>query len=58
MVVLGMTQYIHKWKKNGWKSATGDVKNQEDLKELNGLLNRGVNVTWVSDVLYLIVPCW
>ena len=53
ILIAGMTQYIHKWRKNGWKSGTGAVKNQEDLKELNDLINRGVNVTWVREFFLL-----
>lgn len=25
----GITQWIHKWKRNGWRSASGPVKNQD-----------------------------
>ena len=54
MCFTGMTEYIQTWKRNGWKSSSGaDVKNQEDLKELDALLSGDVNVKWVSSRLFL-----
>jgi len=43
-----VTQWMKKWKTNGWKTATGqDVKNKEDLVELDKLLMPGrINVKW------------
>ena len=43
----GITKWIKKWKKNGWKLASGDpVVNREDFEELDAELP-GINVTWV-----------
>lgn len=43
------TQWIDKWKKNGWRTAArGDVKNQADLQRLDDLCKR-VDVKWVSE---------
>jgi len=43
-----VTQWMKKWKTNGWKTATGqDVKNKEDLVELDKLLMPGtIQVKW------------
>lgn len=42
------TMWMQKWKKNGWKTATGqDVKNKDDLVELDKLLMTGtITVKW------------
>merc|ERR1719427_708509 len=43
-----VTQWMKRWKSNGWKTATGhDVKNKEDLVELDNLLKKGtITVKW------------
>jgi len=43
-----VTQWMQKWMKNGWKTSTGqDVKNKEDLVELDKLLKQGtISVKW------------
>ncbi len=48
MSSAGMTEWIHRWKKNGWKSASGQpVKNKSDIVELDELLQREIKVHWV-----------
>jgi len=43
-----ITTWIKKWKKNGWKTATGDVINRDELEVLDRVLNYpGINVKWV-----------
>mgnify|MGYP003353175166 CR=1 FL=1 len=38
-----------KWKKNGWKlSVGGEVKNKDQLMDLDKAIEKGVNVKWVS----------
>ena len=42
----GVTQWIHAWKRNGWKTASKDpVKNQDLWLELDRLI-AGHDVTW------------
>jgi len=51
-VVEGMTKWIHKWKKNGWKGSKGeDVINREELEEL-AEVERHLKVTYVSVQLW------
>ncbi len=41
-----MTEWIKKWKKNGWKTASGGaVKNVDDLKKLDDLCSK-IKVKW------------
>lgn len=42
------TQWMQKWKQNGWKTATGqEVKNKDDLVELDKLLKQGtITIKW------------
>ena len=42
------TDWMQKWKQNGWKTSTGqEVKNYEDLVELDKLLEQGtINIKW------------
>ncbi|XP_033644840.1 ribonuclease H1-like [Asterias rubens] len=41
-----ITEWMHRWKHNGWKTAGNkDVQNKEDLKTLDGLCQQ-VNVDW------------
>ncbi len=43
----GITTWIHRWKKRGWKTASGDpVKNQDLWRELESAL-AGHQVSWV-----------
>lgn len=45
-LIKGITQWINKWKRNGWKLATGgDVINREDF-ELLDQAQKGLNVNW------------
>lgn len=41
-----MTQWIHNWRRNGWKSKGGEVVNKEELVKLDMLCSQ-VNVKWV-----------
>lgn len=43
----GITQWILKWRVNGWKSSSGPVKNQDLWKELDKL-NQNVSWNWVK----------
>lgn len=46
-LIQGITQWIHKWKRNGWKLSTGgDVINKEDF-ELLDKAQTGLNIQWV-----------
>ena len=36
----GITSWIKKWRKNGWRSSTGAVKNKELWQELDSLTGR------------------
>jgi len=46
-LIRGITQWIHKWKTNGWKLSTGgDVINKEDFVMLDEA-QQGLNVEWV-----------
>jgi len=47
-LVMCVTQWMHKWKQNGWMTATGQkVKNWEDLMELDKLLEQGtIDIKW------------
>ena len=49
-VKLGITEWIHKWKKNGWKTANKqEVKNKELWTELDFLNNEfEINWNWVK----------
>ena len=45
-VKSGITEWIHNWKKNGWKTASKqDVKNKELWLELD-LLNNEFEISW------------
>ena len=45
-VKFGITEWIHNWKKNGWKTASKqDVKNKELWLELD-LLNNEFEINW------------
>lgn len=42
-----VTKWLNKWRRNGWKLATGeDVKNREDLEKLDKAI-QGVEIKWV-----------
>jgi len=41
----GITKWIHGWKKNGWKTSAGPVKNLELWQELDAL-TKGKNIIW------------
>ena len=49
-VKLGITEWIHNWKKNGWKTANKkEVKNIELWKELDSLVeNFNIKWSWVK----------
>lgn len=50
-----MTQWIHNWKLNGWKAASGnDVKNKEDLMKLDEAIQFLESVEWVNSTKYLL----
>lgn len=44
-VMDGITNWIKKWRANGWRSSTGAVKNLELWRQLDDLV-RGKNVVW------------
>lgn len=51
-VVNSMTQWIHKWKQNDWKVASGgEVKNKNDFMKLDQTLGTMQDVQWVSCLL-------
>ncbi len=41
----GITEWMHKWKKNGWRTRSGPVKNQDLWRRLDELMVRH-NVSW------------
>jgi len=44
----GQTNWVKKWKKNGWKTSTGaDVTNRDELQELDKE-EQDFSVTYVS----------
>lgn len=46
-LINGITEWIHKWKRNGWKVASGEpVKNVEDFQELDRV-SQGIAINWV-----------
>ncbi|XP_076441445.1 ribonuclease H1-like [Babylonia areolata] len=46
-LISGITTWIKKWKKNGWKLSTGgDVINREDFENLDKAIS-GINVKWM-----------
>jgi ribonuclease HI len=46
-VKQGITQWIHKWKKNGWRTSSGnDVKNKDLWIEIDTLRNQLKDVQW------------
>ena len=49
-VKSGITEWIHNWKKNGWKTANREpVKNKELWEELDFLANKfEINWNWVK----------
>ena len=48
-VVDAMTQWVRTWKRNGWRTATGEVKNQDLVQRLDALASaRRVRWTWVK----------
>lgn len=52
-VIKCMTQWIKKWKVNGWKVASGnDVKNKKDLMKLDKALSLLESVRWVNSNNY------
>jgi len=43
----GITQWIHKWKQNGWKTAKGhDVKNKTYWTDLVNVVDKFTKVEW------------
>ena len=45
--VSGITQWIHNWKKNGWKTSSGgDVKNKELWIQIDELRERIKMIEW------------
>jgi ribonuclease HI len=47
-VLLGITNWVQGWKKNGWRTSTGkEVINKEDFVELEKL-TQGMDIQWVS----------
>lgn len=45
----GITQWINKWKRNGWKTANGsDVKNKQLWETLDKLVTNHVKFEWVK----------
>lgn len=45
-VQKGITEWIHGWRRNGWKSASGEaVKNQDLWKTLHAL-RQGLSIEW------------
>jgi ribonuclease HI len=43
----GITQWIHNWKKNGWKTSSGgDVKNKELWVKIDKLQEQMKEVEW------------
>ena len=47
-LVKGMTQWLQKWKLNGWKASSGPVKNRDLWEKLDELAQlRPVTWTWV-----------
>lgn len=43
----GITKWIHTWKKNGWKSKTGAVKNIDLWQALDKLVQTKKAIEWV-----------
>lgn len=49
-----ITLWIHNWKRNNWKTASGGpVKNKEDLKKLDSICQTFIDVKWVSFIRYV-----
>lgn len=45
--IKGITQWVHNWKKNNWKTSAGiEVKNIELWKELDELVQNFKNLSW------------
>ena len=57
-VVQGVTEWIYKWRENGWKTAGGeDVKNRDIWKQLAGLVNDSrVKLTWKHVAAHAGIP--
>lgn len=54
MVNVGVTEWVPKWKANGWKlSNGGSVINREELEELEDS-SSGLKVTYVSNTMSMI----
>jgi ribonuclease HI len=46
-VLLGITNWVQGWKKNGWRTSTGkEVINKEDFVELEKL-TQGMDIQWM-----------
>lgn len=45
-VIRGMTEWIHGWKKRGWKRATGPLENSDLWQDLDRLAG-GFNIEWI-----------
>ena len=59
---VAVTEWIPKWKINGWKTINGaNVKNREDLEKLQEVCSK-INVKWVSSnyiyTTYLIISVY
>lgn len=52
-LIKSVTQWMPKWKMNGWKSASGqDVKNKVELQRLDEALKKVKSVEWVIAFLH------
>ena len=46
-LIKSVTQWIHKWRENGWSLSNGQpVINKDDFKELDKVLG-GIDITWI-----------
>lgn len=54
-----MTQWIHKWKRNNWKTVSKEnVKNKDSLLELDKVISLMKCVDWVRTQIFMLVFRW
>ncbi len=50
MTVLAMKSWVHNWKRNGWRTVQGEVKNRDLFERLDSLVHSRSGATTFTHV--------